>query len=410
MNLLYVSHRIPYPPNKGDKIRSFHMLEHLAKRHRVWCAFFVDDPADAQYVKNVEQLCEGVVAIRLNRRLATLRGLLDLAIDETATEGFYREASMARALAEISHRIRFDAALVYSSSMGQYLRHISAKRRVIDLCDLDSRKWASMSRHARPPRKWLLVAEPRRLAALEKRLHAAFDATILIGQHEAEDWEIPERHKLHFVGNGVKMSPACQQPISRDNVVGFTGDMGYFPNEDAMQWFARDIWPLVRAACPEARFEIVGRNPSRGVRRLNNLSGIHVVGTVDDMAKHLAGFTVTVAPLRIARGIQNKVLEAMVVGRPVVCTTTAAQGLNIAAGKDLLVADDASTFAAQVVRLLRDKAHRDRLASNARSLVQTQYAWTKQLAGLEEILFNAPRQRFHEMPENPLARACAANG
>ncbi|MEZ6085521.1 MAG: hypothetical protein R3E58_16635 [Phycisphaerae bacterium] len=149
MKLLYICHRFPYPPNKGCKIRAFHTIEHLAKHHDVWCATFVDDPADMQYVPAMKEFCREVVAIPLDRLRATVRGAFDMAIDETLTEGFYRSRAMRDAICELTSRVKFDGVVVFSSSMGQYARSIDAGIKIIDLCDLDSQKWAAMANRAR---------------------------------------------------------------------------------------------------------------------------------------------------------------------------------------------------------------------------------------------------------------------
>lgn len=386
MKILYLAHRIPYPPDKGDKIRSYHTLAYLAERHDVWCACFVDDPTDMQHVETLRRICREVVAIPLNRTIAKLRSLLDLAIDETATEGFYRNRAMIDALRQLSRRVAFDCVFVYSSSMGQYARLADAQRRIIDLCDLDSRKWAQIAGYRRPPASWLYRAEADRLERLEHRLYREFDATIVIGPHEARDWSGPDRNKLRFVANGVNLPPLPASPQSDASLVGFVGDMAYFPNQDAVTWFVRQVWPAIRSVVPAARFEIVGRHPSRAVQRLECVEGVHVVGAVPNVTEYLHRFGVVVAPLRIARGIQNKVLESMAAGRPVVATRAAAEGIQAMDGESILLADDAEQLAAQVNRVLRDPMLGAALGQRARALVGEHFSWKRQLAPLDAIL------------------------
>ena len=389
MNILYLAHRLPYPPNKGDKIRSFNTIKHLSRRHDVWCACFVDDPDDSRHVAGLRQYCQEVIALPLHRRRAALRAVLDLAGNGSATEAFYRDHSMARAVHTLSHRVRFDAVLVFSSSMGQYADCVSAPRKVIDLCDLDSRKWADCARRCAPPRSWLYAAEARRLGTLERRLHQRFDATVLVGEHEAHGWDIPDRDRLCFVGNGVELPSLPARGGYDGGVVGFVGDMSYFPNEDAVRWFAGKVWPEVRRGVASARFDIVGRRPSRAVRRLERIDGVRVVGQVQDVVEHLTRFQLVVAPLRIARGIQNKVLEAMAAARAVVTSTPAACGIDADDGRHFVIADESNVLALRIIRLLRDPLACRAMGQRAREFVATHHDWQQQLASLEEALSGA---------------------
>ncbi len=390
MRILYLAHRIPYPPNKGDKIRAFHAIEHLARRHDVYCACFVDDPADLRYVAVLRQMCREVIALPLNRRWATLRGLADLLIDESASEGFYRDARMARALKELGRRVDFDAVLAFSSSMGQYAHCVTARRRVIDFCDRDSRKWAQLAGAHRGPKSWLLAAEARQLAALERRLHIRFDASVLIAPHEAEDWNIPCRRKLHFIGNGVAVPPLPDSPRYDSGVVGFVGDMRYPPNIDGVRWFVEQIWPRIRRNHPAAAFHIVGRHPTRAIRRLKATPGVHVMGEVADVQACLADFQLVVAPLRIARGVQNKVLEAMAAAKPVVAAPAAATGIDAAPGEHFYLAENEPMFALQVGRLLDSPTVCAHLGRAGRTLVENHYRWEEHMARLETLLAPAP--------------------
>ncbi|NOX57869.1 MAG: TIGR03087 family PEP-CTERM/XrtA system glycosyltransferase [Planctomycetes bacterium] len=389
MNILYICHRLPYPPNKGCKIRAFRTIEHLARHHDVSCACFVDDPADMQYVPALREFCREVIAIPLNRKRALVRGMMDLAIDETMTGGFYRSNAMADALRNISTRIEFDALVVFSSGMGQYAECVEAPTRIIDLCDLDSAKWASMAQQSLPPRSWLFEAEAHRLAQTERDLYEQFDATILISAQEANDWT-GDRAKLHIMGNGVRCPHKTDDRPSDSKIIGFVGDMRYMPNVDAVCWFATEIFPLIREHDPDAKFHIIGRSPTRRVRQLARQAAIHVTGEVDDVWTHLRRCQIAVAPLRIARGVQNKVLESMAAGVPVVATSPVAAALQATSGEHLLVADDVAGFVARVVELLRDPSRCTALGSQARRWVASAYRWPTQLSILDDLLVATP--------------------
>ena len=241
---------------------------------------------------------------------------------------------------------------------------------------------------------------------LEKRLHEQFDATVLIGGHEARGWDIPNRDKLHFVGNGVDLPAIPVDTGYTSRAVGFVGDLRYHPNEDAVCWFCQAVWPSILRAVPDARFYVIGRSPSRAVRRLGRLRGVHVTGEVADVAEHLLRLQVVVVPLRIARGIQNKVLEAMAAARPVVATARAVDGIHAVDGTHVVVADEANTFADRTIRLLDEPATCRSIGQAARDFVARDYDWCHQMAAIERILLPSTSGRSGPTRE---ARSPATN-
>lgn len=398
MNILYLVHRIPLPPDKGDKLRSFRQFEHLTRRHRVWCACFVDTPSDTQYVKPLRGYCKDVAAIRLKRAPAMLRGVAGLARGKTLTESFYSHAAMRAALRKWCDSIQFDVVVAFSSSMAPYALEVPAARRVLDLCDLDSRKWLDYAAVSHGPARWLYRTEGHRLALKERAWLNAFDATFVITESEAAPLQgAAPPGKLHIIGNGVSLpdpsgngsrignwglpigdwglgysgAPTDHRQSTIDNpqsaipnrksvresslrsTVGFVGVMDYRPNVDAVCWFVSNCWREIRAACPEAVFRIVGRSPTQRVHKLANVPGVQVVGGVEDVTSEVRRFDVSVAPMRIARGLQNKVLEAMAVARPVVLTSKAAEGIAAGHDEEYLVADRPADIVDGVVRLLK---------------------------------------------------------
>ncbi len=385
MKLLYLCHRFPYPPNKGCKIRAFHTIEHLARDHDVWCATFVDDPADMQYLPAMQEFCREVITVPLDRMRAAIRGAFDMAIDETLTEGFYRSKPMRDAVRELTARVEFDGVIVFSSSMGQYARSIDTGIKIIDLCDLDSQKWKAMAKRSSAPRSWFYDAEANRLAELEAELYDVYDATILISRQEAYDW-IGDRSKLHVMGNGVRCPIAGASGKCESKTIGFVGDMRYMPNVDAVSWFAESIFPAIRNHTSDATFRIIGRSPTRRVRRLADIDGVCVTGEVDDVSEHLNQCQVVVAPLRIARGVQNKVLEAMAARRAVVTTPPVAKAIDAIPGEHLLVADDPVSFADCVIQLISDPSRCAEMGENAYRWIARKFTWAKQLKTLDHLL------------------------
>lgn len=414
MNILYLAHRIPYPPDRGDKLRAFRQVERLAKGHDVWCACFVDRPSDSQYIEPLSTYCQDVAAVPLNRTRATVRGLAGLVRGRTITETFYQSTAMNAALRRWTESVRFDAVVAFSSSMAPYALTIPTRRRVVDLCDLDSRKWLDYAAASHGPVRWLYKKEGTRLATREQAWIGAFDATFLITESEAAALgEVASPEKVHIVGNGVILPnvPAGRADAT-DPTVGFVGVMDYRPNVDAVDWFVSTCWPRIRDACPQAVFRIVGRQPTRRVRRLARANGVEVVGEVDDVQAEVQRFQVSVAPMRIARGLQNKVLEAMAAARPVVLTSKAAEGIAGRDGQEYSIADHAEDIAETVVQLLRDETRRRWIGLNARQFVAAYYSWERELEKLELIVTGATRpatehRRALQVPASPKTKAPA---
>ena len=390
MKILYIAHRVPYPPDKGDKLRAFRELEQLGRRHRVWCACFMDTAADRHYVDRLAQMCEDVAVVRLNRPHAALRGLSGLIRGKTLTEFFYRQRAFRAALRRWSNLINFEAVVAFSSSMAPYALQIPAARRILDLCDLDSEKWLAYARASGPVLGQLYRIEGRRLAAEERSWFEDFDATILISEAEASALpQPPPRRRLHIVGNGVTLPDlghTCRPVPANRPTVGFVGVMDYRPNIDAVRWFVQRCWGRVRAAHPDAVFRIVGRSPTRGVRRLAATAGVKVIGGVDDCTGEVSGFHVSVAPMQIARGVQNKVLEAMAAAKPVVLSRRAAEGIAGRHGREFLIADTPEDTAATVSRLLGNPAERERLGWTARQFVAANHRWEDEMLKFESIV------------------------
>ncbi len=405
MRVLYLAHRIPYPPNKGDKLRAFHQIARLAKCHEVWCACFIDNAAEGRFVESLGEHCREVHSVYLGARKAKWRGVRALLNGQTVTEAYFNHPEMRETIQRLSGQIDFDVVVAFSSSMAPYALSVPAQRRVLDLCDLDSEKWLAYAKESYPPMKWVYRAEGRRLAVMERRWLGEFDATILITEAEAEAIDRPaDLDRLHIVGNGVPLpdeSTLSKRSGEKRYVVGFVGQMDYKPNVDAMRWFVECVWPGVRVGHPCAEFRIVGRSPVKAVRNLSAVEGVRVVGEVRDVGQELVKFDVSVAPIRIARGLQNKVLEAMAYKKPIVLTPAAAEGIAAHGGLQYLLASQADDFAASVVRLLRDQALADTLGRRARRFVATHHRWEDELAKFEAVVTGTMSPGKRVMAEAP---------
>lgn len=392
-NLLLLVHRIPYPPNKGDKIRSYHLLRHLAARYRVHLGTFVDSPDDWQYVDKVREWCADSHFARLDPKLARLRSLGALLSGRALSFDYYRDAGMQAWVERTMREQKIDRVVVFSSPMAQYAMPFAHARRVIDFCDVDSDKWRQYAGQKPWPMSWLYRREARTLLDYERKVADACDSALFATEPEAQLFRelAPESDaKIGHFNNGVDtdyFSPAhaYSNPYADgERVIVFTGAMDYWPNVDAVEWFTSDILPGLRERLPDLRFYIVGARPTPAVQALGRLPGVLVTGTVPDVRPYLAFAAVSVAPLRVARGIQNKVLEAMAMALPVVVTPEALEGVKAEPGTDLLLAEGADAFAAAVLRVLGEDDHG--LRASARVRVEQHYSWPSNLASIEARL------------------------
>lgn len=391
-NLLLLVHRIPFPPNKGDKIRSYHLLRHLAKQYRVFLATFVDDPEDWQHVDTVRALCADALFVPLDPLRAKIGSLRGLLANRALSLDYYRSSALQDWVDERVKREAISRALVFSSSMAQFVPS-NTRSRVIDFVDIDSDKWAQYAKKKSFPMNWLYQRESRTLLAYEREIAGQFDASLFVSQAEANLFKTlaPESvEKIDFFNNGVDTDyftpdlPHSNPYSDNEQAIVFTGAMDYWPNIDAVNWFAQEVFPSVRAQHPQASFVIVGARPTPEVRALEQQAGIRVTGTVPDVRPYLAHARVAVAPLRIARGIQNKVLEAMAMSQTVIVSPQALEGIHAQPGSELIRADDAIAYATSVNSILT-QAQPD-IGRRARQKVLNDYGWDANLARVDELI------------------------
>ena len=394
--LLFLAHRIPFPPNKGDKIRSFHLLRHLAQRYRIYLGAFVDDADDWQYADALAPYCAEMKLLPLHPRLSKLKSLTGLLTGEALTLPYYRHAALSAWARQRVQDGSVNRGLAFSSAMGQFLPSGLA-RTVMDMVDVDSDKWTQYAPSQRWPLSWLYAREGRKLAAWEARMVQQCDATLLVSEPEAAllQHRVPQaRDKISAFENGVDsdyFSPEREytMPFAAEvRAIVFTGAMDYWPNIDAVTWFANEVFPAIHKQCPQAQFVIVGSRPSAEVSGLAQQPGVVVTGGVPDVRPYLAHAACAVAPLRIARGIQNKVLEAMAMARPVVVTPQAAEGIRARPGEEYILADNGSAFSAAVLAQLT-APHPD-LGQAARQAVLRHYNWAQNLASVDTWLDPTP--------------------
>jgi len=387
--ILYLVHRLPYPPNKGDKVRSYHLLRHLAERHELLLGTFVDDPEDEAHVATLRPWCADVMAVRLHpgrARVASLSGLLH---GEPLTLAYYRDP----ALMAWVRRQRVDAAVVFSSSMAQYAEGLDVPV-LVDFVDVDSAKWTDYAKAHRWPMSWLYRREGDQLLAYERRVAAQARRSFFVTEQETALFveRAPEcAGRVQSVGNGVDTAyfapdPDRANPYGPDELpVVFTGAMDYWPNADAVVWFCAEVLPALRQRWPSIRLSVVGRSPTAAVQALAG-DAVRVTGTVPDVRPWLQHAAVVVAPLRLARGIQNKVLEAMAMARPVVAARSCVDAVDADPGTHLLAATTAAEFVQAVGELLAQPARAADMGRAARACVEARYGWSARLAPLDACL------------------------
>ncbi len=386
-------HRIPYPPNKGDKIRSYHLLKHLAQHYRVHLGTFVDDEDDWQHVPRLDALCAGSYYARLNPKTARLRSLGALFGNRSLSLDYYRDAGLRAWVGATMEREGISRIVVFSSAMAQYAEPYPQARRVVDFVDVDSDKWKQYAAKKGWPMNMLYAHEARQLLAYERHVARVCDASLFVSAPEAALFRrlAPESEaRIGHFNNGVDtvyFSPDGAYPDpyrAGELALAFTGAMDYWPNIDAVTWFARQVLPAVRERHPGAVFYIVGARPASEVQALAALPGVVVTGTVPDVRPYLAHAALCVAPLRIARGIQNKVLEAMAMARTVLVSPQALEGIQATPGKELLLADEAPHCIAAVIDALQRPDIS--IGQAARARVEQRYGWHSNLAQVETLL------------------------
>ena len=399
--LLFLAHRIPYPPNKGDKIRSYHLLRHLSARYEVHVGAFVDAPDDRVHVPALGNLCASLRAEILRPRAARLLSVAGLLTGEPLTLPYYRSRSLQSWVDTTVARHGIRKAVVFSAAMAQYVER-SKLRWVLDFVDVDSAKWSEYAERRRWPSSVVFRREGRKLGEYERRAAEHCHACAFVTRAEADLFlaHVPVlENRVHVIENGVDTahfdpSTAWPSPFGQNEVaIVFTGAMDYWPNVDAVTWFAREVMPRVLAVRPDARFYVVGMNPTAEVAALAANRAVTVTGSVEDTRPYLQHAAAVVAPLRVARGVQNKVLEAMAMGRPVVVSRAASRGVSGLEGRDFASAATAGEFTDKLVCLLGDVAASAAMGEKARQRILDVYSWERSLARFDHLLDPAVGQR-----------------
>ena len=388
-DILFLTHRIPYPPDRGDKIRGFNIVRFLSTRQRVHVIAFADDSRDLKR-RNGLAPYTGNRSIIWRSKPRWLAAVQALAFRRPISLTAFENASVQEAVTNLLARHSIDTIFVFSSQMAQYLPSKPRQKVIMDFVDMDSAKFAAYAKTSSGFTKWMMQREAQLLLAHEKSVAAKVDASLFVSAQEAALFcERTGAKRVHVVENGIDTvffdpSAAFKRIETTGALIVFTGQMDYRPNIEAVTWFVDTILPHIRVAHPNARFAIVGRNPTDAVKALARQPGVIVTGEVADVRGWLAAAAVVVAPLKLARGVQNKVLEAMAMARPVVASTAAAEGIDHA--DTIITGGTVGEIAEEVNRLLADPVKAAALGAAGREQVIARYGWDARLAVLDGIM------------------------
>jgi len=400
--ILFIVHRIPYPPNKGDKIRTFNELKYLSKNNLVDVVCLADQKDDLQYVNELQKYCRNLQCFSLCGLCAKVRGLLALFGGRSLTSRYFYLGKMQSAIDHALMTDNYDAVLCFSSSMAEYLfhsrtlKHLSTPpKTVMDFCDIDSDKWGQYAEDSRFPLSNLYRLEQQLLRHYECRIQKAFDGTVLISAGEAEHFKqyCHDLSLLKIISNGVDLNffkpGAGYSVLSKPHpVIVFTGAMDYNVNIQGVLWFVRNVWPDLRQKHPDLELYIVGSNPVAEIGNLSGLPGVTVTGFVEDIRSYYELADICIAPLHMGRGVQNKVLEAMAMSKAIVSTSRANAGIQGQPDQHLLIADNIEEFGNAISDLLSNPEKRSLLAQNARQFVVENYDWDTNMSELERLLLS----------------------
>ncbi len=393
--ILFLAHRIPWPADRGDKIRSYNILRHLAALAPVHVAAFADDDRDMGFVAEMKPNFASVHA-ELRDKPQWRAGMEALACGGAVSVNSFASAAMKSWIDGLLATGRISHIFCFSGQMAQYVPADFAGRFVMDFVDVDSAKFESYAGEGNPLMRWVNAREGRKLSAFEHATANRADASLFVSEAEAALFRSRSgmgKDKVHALGNGIDTvfyDPQAEIPqlneTPKGRIIAFTGQMDYRPNIEAVCDFADHILPAIRAVHPDAVFAIVGRNPAAAVLDLAKKDGVIVTGAVDDVRSWLSAAEIIVAPLRIARGIQNKVLEAMAMAKPVVASACAAEGIDAQDGVHFRVAQNVSDEAAFVAQLLSNRSEANKLGQRARGHVSRHYSWAGQLGDLARLM------------------------
>lgn len=392
-NILLLAHRVPFPPNRGDRIRTFNLLKFLAQRSDVWLGSLADEPVSAESLSQLDRYCQDVAIFPLGRR-RWVRGALSVAGGGSASEGLFYSGRLKRTLRDWCARVHFDAAIVVCSSMARYVRipELRDTPIILDLVDVDSQKFIDYAGLSAGLKKRLYQLEGQRLRQLETEMGHRADMVTLVSDAEADIYrEFTHGIRVEAVGNGVDLDYFHPRPSTADQpdqpeACVFVGALDYQVNVEGVLWFCEHVWPAVHEHRPQAKLWLVGRRPVPAIQHLCSLPGVELAADVPDVRPYYRQAAVSLAPLRFARGIQNKVLESFAMGKAVIGSAQALQGLNVQNHVHAIEANEPKEWFQSIINLFDHPEQRQQLGNSALDLVHTHHRWEASLAPFGEFL------------------------
>jgi sugar transferase (PEP-CTERM/EpsH1 system associated) len=388
MKILYVCHRFPFPPKRGGKIRPFNMIKHLSRKNEVTVASLVRSEQEAKEGEGLAKHCAHYEMGMVSEPVQMLRMLARVPTATPSSMGYFYSPTVASRVRELLAAERFDLIFVHCSSVAQYVEHVREIPKILDLGDMDSQKWLEYARYKPFPLSIGYRLEGVKLERAEKRLAARFNLCTATTRAEWQTFQdygtgVPS----DWFPNGVDSDyfAATDEPYDPDTIA-FVGRMDYYPNQECMFDFCARILPLVQSKRRGLKLLIVGADPSPAVQRLGGLPGVTVTGSVADVRPYLRRAALMVAPLNIARGTQNKILEAMAMGVPVVASRIAAGGVDASAPEHFLTASTVDEYQAALLRIIEDPAERQRLSIAGRERMLSHHAWERSMQRLDGII------------------------
>ena len=407
MNILYLCHRFPYPPKRGGKIRPFNMIRHLtALGHRVTVCSLVRSAAEGEEGRGIAPYCAGFEMARVNAPMQALRMVARLPLVTPSSMGFFHSPELGRRVRDLLRAQKWDLIFVHCSSVAPYVEQVRDVPKILDFGDMDSQKWLEYANYKPFPLSLGYRLEGHKMRAAERRLAQRFDLCTATTRAE---WETLESYgtgaATDWFPNGVDADFFCPTDQACDTeTISFIGRMDYYPNQECMARFCAETWPLLKARRPALKLLIVGADPSPAMRKLGELPGVTVTGSVLDVRPFIRSSALMVAPLNIARGTQNKILEAMAMGVPVVTSRIAAGGVDAQAVTHFLVADTPTEYCEAILQVLENPAERQRLATAGRQRMLSHHAWPQSMHRLDQIIArcidafaNRPTPARHEL-------------
>lgn len=390
--IFYITHRVPWPPDRGDRIRTWNVLKYLSVRADVDLVCLADGPVTETTLAELRRVTHRLAVVPHAGKKRYVAGLRSLLSGGTITEGLFDCAELKSTLRAWDQGVSYDALMASSSGIARYLFAPFVNQsatRWIDLIDVDSQKWLDYSCAARFPMSWVYRTEGERLRTVEQKLATTCDRLLVVSEAERNLFRsFCQTDRISAIGNGVDsqyFAPSQHVTVDDFSCV-FVGVMNYKPNADAAVWFAKNVFPKIRERYPTAMFRVVGKSPTPEVQALATVDRIEVTGSVPDVRPWLHRSTCAVVPLHIARGIQNKVLEAMACGRPVICSPAPLKGLAAEPGLHLLQADTAAEWIESISRVFDSRLLQQELGMAGAAFVQLHHSWDHCLSSLDQIL------------------------